>query len=314
MTHSLSNQRDAAAVALWVASTSLTMSSVGVSDSIRACSAFRNERAMTAQEAYAALSVILTEKNPTLGLRVFHACGGLSLVIPHIDALISLSQEPGRKHKDVWEHTLAVVEGVPNSLILRLAALLHDIGKPQTFKVIPGKGPTFYNHPIVGASITEESLRDSKVDKSIITDVSWLVSHHLRPAEHSDEWSDSAVRRFVKECGPRSSDLMALSRADLTTRNPAKIRSARRNAEALLTKMERVIAEDAVPQALRKGFGNWLMDHWGLSGRDVGSVKRQIESLVEIGSLPRGEDFSAYEAEVERAVAALNSEIKTCEC
>jgi hypothetical protein len=107
---------------------------------------------------------------------------------------------------------------------------------------------------------------------------------------------------------------MTLSRADLTTRNPAKIRAANRNAEALLTKMERVIAEDAVPQALRKGFGNWLMNRWGLSGRDVGSVKRQIESLVEIGSLPRGEDFSAYEAEVERVVATLNSEIKTCEC
>lgn len=314
MTHTLSSQRDAVAASLWVASTSLTMRSDGVYESIRACAAFKRERSLSSQEAFEALSVILTEKNPTLGLRVFHACGALDLVIPTVEDMIALSQEPDRKHKDVWEHTLAVISGVPNTLTLRLAALMHDIGKPATFKIVAGKGPTFHNHPIVGARLTESMLRDAKSPVSLTESVSWLVAHHLRPAEHSEEWSDSAVRRFVKECGDRASDLMALSKADLTTRNPVKIKRAQKNADALLAKMERVIAEDAVPQALRKGFGDWLIQRWGLSGRDIGIVKRQVESLVDNGELPRSADFSVYESAVESAVKTLNGEIETCKC
>ena len=195
-----------------------------------------------------------------------------------------------------------------------LAALLHDIGKPDTFKLIEGKGPTFYNHPIVGARITEAVLRDAKVSQSLIDDVSWLVAHHLRPAEHSSGWSDSAVRRFVKECGPRASDLMILSRSDLTTRNPAKIRAAHKNADALLAKMERVIAEDAMPPLLKKGFGNWLIDKWNLSGRDIGTVKNQIEQLVETGDLPRSAEFDVYESAVEKAIRSLCDEVQICKC
>lgn len=209
-------------------------------------------------QARQALDDALVGSRPSHGLKILLATGALTTLIPPLARTVALSQESGRRHKDVWEHTLAVIDGVRPELSLRMSALLHDIGKPDTLRFSKEKGATFHNHPAVGANLAKAALREMRWDASRCDEVVWLVAHHLRPAEHSSAWSDSAVRRFVRECGDRAQLLIELSRADLTTRNPVKRARARDNADSLEAKMRRVIASDAAPRALVKGFGNWL--------------------------------------------------------
>lgn len=250
---------------------------------------------------------------PSRGLRLLQASGALTAVIPPIADIITLSQEPGRRHKDVWEHTLAVVDGTPQIPAVRLAALLHDIGKAATLRYVRGKGATFHGHPTVGARLASAVLADANAQDEHVV---WLVEHHLRPAEHSAQWSDSAIRRFVRECGPKAYDLLALSRADLTTRNPVKRKRAADNADTLVSRMEQVIAEDAIPPALRKGFGTWLQDRWHVEpSRLMGAVKRELERRIDAGELPRNEEHMVYDRAVGEALAKLNQgEPTTCTC
>ena len=267
-----------------------------------------------AKELLAAVRSSLACTVPSRGLRLLEASGALTVIIPPIADIITLSQEPGRRHKDVWEHTLAVVDGTPPIPAVRLAALLHDVGKAATLRYVRGKGATFHGHPMVGAKLASAVLADaSEPDEHVV----WLVEHHLRPAEHSAQWTDSAVRRFVRDCGPRAGDLLALSRADLTTRNPIKRKRAVDNADTLVSRMETVIAEDAVPQALRKGFGTWLRDRWGVEpGPTMGAVKRELERRIDEGELPRNEEHITYDTAVGEALAKLGrgGEPTICTC
>lgn len=252
-------------------------------------------------------------ERPSRGLRVLEASGALTAAIPPVADIITLSQEPGRRHKDVWEHTLAVVDGTPPMPSVRLAALLHDIGKAATLRYVPGKGATFHGHPTVGARLARAVLADAGcADDGVV----WLVEHHLRPAEHSHVWSDSAVRRFIRDCGPMAQELMLLSRADLTTRNPIKRRRANENADTLVARMEAVIAEDAIPPALRKGFGTWLETRWGVApGPTMGAVKRELERRIDAGELPRNEEHSTYDVAVGEALSRLTAAgPERCEC
>lgn len=251
---------------------------------------------------------------PSRGLRLLEASGALTAVFPPIADIITLSQEPGRRHKDVWEHTLAVVDGTPPVPSVRMAALLHDIGKAATLRYVKGKGATFHGHPTVGARLAENVLSAAGArDEHVV----WLVEHHLRPAEHSAAWTDSAVRRFVRECGHRTADLLALSRADLTTRNPAKRKRAVDNADALVERMEAVIAEDAIVPALRTGFGTWLQTRWGVQpGPLLGAVKRELERRIDAGALPRNQEHGSYDAAVNDILNDMgtHSEPTLCAC
>lgn len=307
----LTTTKDALELATWLSSRAEPPDKRELDAALMACSMIKQSQPAS-DELLTSLETVVTSPNPTPGLRMMLAAGSLQTVIPPVSDMIALSQESGRRHKDVWEHTLAVVEGVPPVTHIRLAALMHDIGKPATLRFVKGKGATFHNHPAVGARITDEIFKDLRVRR--YDDVTWLVAHHLRPAEHSSEWTDSAIRRFIKECGDRAADLMSLSRADLTTRNPAKIRRARDNADALCSRMESVIESDSRPKLLMKGFGDWLMKRWGLSGREIGIVKRAIESQVEAGSLPIAADFCEYERATEEAIRNMKDSVAVCEC
>lgn len=313
MTLDIASQRELAELACWAADHP-EPDGRELAAAEAAAYSVADKREMLHAEAFAALQRVLIGRNPAAGLRLLAACGVLELMVPHVQQMIALSQESGRRHKDVWEHTLAVVQGVPAAPVLRLAALLHDVGKPATYRFSREKGATFHGHPQVGADIARALLAEAHCSPDDRDRVTWLVANHLRPAEHSSAWSDSAVRRFVRDCGDRAADLLSLSRADLTTRNPAKIRRARDNAASLTSRMEAVIAEDALGQPLLKGFGTWLSTGWGLSGREIGIVKRAIEDQVERGELPRREEFSVYESAAASAVAALRTDVSTCDC
>nr|WP_246046183.1 CCA tRNA nucleotidyltransferase [Rarobacter faecitabidus] len=183
---------------------------------------------------------LLLGRHASRGLRILVESGLADAVLPELPAL-QLEVDEHHHHKDVYEHTLTVVDQaidletgadgpVPGpDLILRLAALLHDIGKPATRRFEPGGGVSFHHHEIVGAKLTTKRMRALRFDKDTIKQVARLVELHLRFHGYGDgEWTDSAVRRYVTDAGPLLERLHRLTRADCTTRN--KRRAARLSA------------------------------------------------------------------------------------
>jgi poly(A) polymerase len=173
---------------------------------------------------------IVMSDNPRLGISLLVECGLADIFLPEIPKL-KLEIDEHHHHKDVYEHSLTVLEqaialeerlGGAN-LTLRLAALLHDIGKPKTKALIAGGGVSFHHHEVVGAKMTKERLRTLRFDNHIVKDVGQLVFLHLRFHGYgSGEWTDSAVRRYVRDAGELLDHLHLLTRADCTTRNQKK--------------------------------------------------------------------------------------------
>jgi poly(A) polymerase len=173
---------------------------------------------------------ILMSENPRTGITILVDTGLAELVIPEIPKL-RLEVDEHHHHKDVYEHSITVLEQAitqedrlngPN-LVIRLAALLHDIGKPKTRSFIEGGGVSFHHHEVVGARLAKKRLQELRFDGNTIEAVETLTALHLRFHGYGDgEWSDSAVRRYVRDAGDLLIHLHVLTRADCTTRNKAK--------------------------------------------------------------------------------------------
>ena len=173
---------------------------------------------------------ILMSDNPRTGITILVDTGLAELVIPEIPKL-RLEVDEHHHHKDVYEHSITVLEQAitqegrlngPN-LVIRLAALLHDIGKPKTRSFIEGGGVSFHHHEVVGARLAKKRLQELRFDGNTIEAVETLTALHLRFHGYGDgEWSDSAVRRYVRDAGDLLIHLHVLTRADCTTRNKAK--------------------------------------------------------------------------------------------
>ncbi len=169
--------------------------------------------------------------HPRLGLEALVESGLAERVLPELPAL-KLEVDEHHHHKDVYEHTLRVVDqaityeadyGLEGDFVLRFAALLHDIGKPNTRRLEPGGGVTFHQHDLVGARLAKKRLQALRFDNDTIRDVSRLIELHLRFFGYGDQaWSDSAVRRYVRDAGDQLNRLHVLTRSDVTTRNQRK--------------------------------------------------------------------------------------------
>jgi poly(A) polymerase len=176
------------------------------------------------------MTKLLMSNNPRIGITILVDTGLAAIFIPEIPQL-RLEVDEHHHHKDVYEHSITVLEqaialedrlGGPN-LIIRLAALLHDIGKPKTRALIPGGGVSFHHHEVVGARLAKSRLKTLRYSGEIIDDVETLIALHLRFHGYGDgEWTDSAVRRYVRDAGPLLDHLHVLTRADCTTRNARK--------------------------------------------------------------------------------------------
>ena len=173
---------------------------------------------------------LLMSNHPRKGISILVATGLADLVLPEIPKL-QLEIDEHHHHKDVYEHSLTVLEQAialeprldGKNLVIRLAALLHDIGKPKTRALIPGGGVSFHHHEIVGARLAKERLKKLRFSNEVIDEVELLISLHLRFHGYgAGEWTDSAVRRYVRDAGPLLEHLHVLTRADCTTRNQRK--------------------------------------------------------------------------------------------
>ncbi len=176
---------------------------------------------------------LMVVERPAEGLWFLVRTGLADEFLPELPAL-ALEQDPVQRHKDVLAHTIAVVEKVPAERIVRLAALFHDVGKPKTRAFGPG-GVTFHHHEVVGARMTRERMRALRYPNDDVEAVARLVELHLRFHTFRLGWTDSAVRRYVRDAGPLLERLNQLTRGDCTTRN-------RRKAAELAERMDRLEA------------------------------------------------------------------------
>jgi poly(A) polymerase len=241
------------------------------------------------------LSKLLLGARPGRALDVVVSTGLAAEFLPELPAL-RLEQDPIHKHKDVLHHTYAVVERCEPDLVLRLAALLHDIGKPATRRITP-EGVQFHHHEVVGARMARERLQALRFPSSVVEDVVRLVEMHLRFHGYT-EWSDSAVRRYVREAGPLLDRLNQLTRADCTTRNPFKAKQLAALQDDLEERIAR-LAEEENLQAMRPPLdGNEVMEHLGIPpGRTVGeALEHLMELRLERGPIDKDEAYRLLDA------------------
>lgn len=256
---------------------------------------------ISAERIQVELSKLLLGANPREGLEVLVDSGLAELVIPELPAL-KLEIDEHHHHKDVYQHTLTVVEQaidyekdyeLHNDLVLRLAALFHDIGKPSTRKLESGGGVTFYHHDVVGAKLATKRLRELKFDNETIKAVSRLIELHLRFFGYSDQpWSDSAIRRYVRDADGQLLRLHALTRADVTTRNQKKADRLSHAYDDLEKRIAKLQEEEEL-NAIRPDLsGEQIMEILGISpGPDVGvAYKFLMELRLDEG--PLGEDIA----------------------
>ncbi len=212
------------------------------------------------------------------GLALMVDAGLADEFLPELPAL-KLEQDAIHRHKDVLTHTYAVVEGCEADPTLRLAALLHDVGKPKTREITP-EGVQFHHHEVVGARMAQARLRELRFPNSVIDDVYTLVEMHLRFHGYGDGWTDSAVRRYVRDAGPLLDKLNQLTRADCTTRNERKAREFAALQDQLEERIAR-LAEQENLDAMRPPLdGAQVMEHLHLQpGPDVG---RALAYLMEV--------------------------------
>jgi poly(A) polymerase len=175
---------------------------------------------VSAERIRGELDLLLLTRQPSIGLDFIVRTGLADYFFPELPKL-QLEQDPVHQHKDVLKHTWGVVDKTSPALVLRLGALFHDIGKPNT-RAISEEGVTFRFHDVVGAKMTRKRMSALKYSQEMIDDVAMLVELHLRFHTYKLGWSDKAVRRYVRDAGPLLLELNELTRCDCTTRNTRK--------------------------------------------------------------------------------------------
>ena len=232
---------------------------------------------------------LLVGKNPSLGLRVFVESGLSLYVMPELNEL-KMEVDPNHHHKDVYEHTLTVVDRVSPKAISRLSALLHDVGKPKTKGIENGK-VHFRHHEVVGAKMTKEILKNLKFDKKTIQAVAHLVEQHLRPHTFKMGWSDSAVRRYIVDAGEYIDELNELVRADVTTKNKEKEKEIFDNLDLMEKRIEEVKEKEEISKLRPPLTGDEVMKLFNLQpGPRVGEIMKALyEQRINEGEVSKEE-------------------------
>jgi poly(A) polymerase len=225
------------------------------------------------------LDKLVVVPEPGEGLWFLVRTGLADEFLPELPAL-ALEQDPIHRHKDVLAHTIAVVENTSPDRLLRLAALFHDVGKPKTRSFGAQGMVSFHHHEVVGARMTRDRMRALRYSSEDVETVTRLVELHLRFHTYRMGWTDSAVRRYVRDAGPLLQQLNELTRSDCTTRNAAKARALARRMDELEERIE-VLREQEELKAIRPDLdGNEVMARLGLEpGPAVGEALSYLLEL-----------------------------------
>jgi poly(A) polymerase len=243
---------------------------------------------VSAERIQIELTKLLMSDKPRNGIAILVATNLAEKILPEIPKL-QLEIDEHHHHKDVYEHSLTVLEqaieledrlGGPN-LVIRLAALLHDIGKPKTRALLPGGGVSFHHHEVVGARMAKERLKKLRFSNEIIESVEKLVALHLRFHGYGEgEWTDSAVRRYVRDAGDLLTHLHVLTRADCTTRNQRKAALLSKTYDELEARIARLSAEEELAAIRPDLDGAEVMQILGIGPSPV--VGKALAYLLEL--------------------------------
>ena len=238
---------------------------------------------------------ILSTDKPSKGLVILQEAGLMKMIFPEIDIMYGMDQSDEWNHKDIFYHTMQVVDNaasLSNKMKLRFAALVHDIAKPNTRKIDPKKGYTFHGHDAIGERMLNKVGKRMKLSNSLKEYLKKLTLLHLRPiALAKKEISDSAIRRLMVAAGDDVSDLLTLCRADITTKNPNKIKKYLSNFERVESKMSDVSERDKMKAFQSPVRGKEIMKILNLEpGKTIGKIKSEIEEAILDGKIENSYD------------------------
>ncbi|MEO5710559.1 MAG: CCA tRNA nucleotidyltransferase [Nocardioidaceae bacterium] len=253
---------------------------------------------VSAERVREELVKLVLSEDPRRGLALLVETGLAERVLPELPAL-ALERDEHHRHKDVYEHTLTVLEqsidledrlpGGGPDFVSRFAALMHDVGKPRTRRFQDDGTVTFHHHDVVGAKITRKRMKALRFSNDVTDEVAKLVELHLRFHGYgSGEWTDSAVRRYVRDAGDSLARLHVLTRADCTTRNRRKADRLRRTYDDLETRIARLGEEEELASLRPDLSGHQIMETLGIGpGREVGAAYQfLLELRMDEGPLP----------------------------
>ena len=233
---------------------------------------------------------ILSSPKPSVGLNMLYDSGVMEIIFPEISNLAGVDQRKDYHHKDVFLHTLKVVDNiseVTDNVWLRFSALVHDIAKPQTKRFAEGTGWTFHGHEEIGARIMKSIFQKLKLPLNKLEYVEKLVRLHLRPiALVGQEVTDSAIRRLIVAAGEDLEDLITLCRADITSKNPRKVSKYLENYENVMKKVWEVEEKDRLRNFQSPVRGEVIMEVCNLKpSKKVGEIKSAIEDAILDGKI-----------------------------
>ena len=243
----------------------------------------------------AELCKILSTSVPSIGLVILQETGLMKLIFPEIDQMYGMDQTPEWNHKDIFFHTMQVVDNaakLTQKMEIRFAALVHDIAKPATRRVDKKKGYTFHGHDAVGEKILNKVIKRMKLSNNLGEFLKRMTLLHLRPIALAKKGvTDSAVRRLMVAAGDDIDDLMTLCRADITTKNPNKINKYMKIFERVDSLMKDVKERDLFSQFQSPVRGKEIMELFNLEeGKKVGKLKKEIEEAILDGKIDNNYD------------------------
>lgn len=234
---------------------------------------------------------MLKADKPSIGFYVLQDVGLLPLVFPEIAVLGGVEDRDGQRHKDVFHHTLKVVDNAAersSKMRLRFAALVHDIGKPSTKKFIEGTGWSYHGHEEVGRKMLNEVGKRMRLSRRLTAYLKRMTRLHLRPIALAQEGvSDSGIRRLIVEAGENLEDLMIMVRADVTSKVPWRVKRYYGNFDRVMDRIEEVVEKDAMRAFQSPLRGDEIIELLGVEpGPIIGQIKSAIEEAILEGDIP----------------------------